>query len=114
MRELGLIFFLMGAGTNAGKGFVEVLQQNGAALFFAGAAMTVLPMVVGFFAATRLMKLELSNALGSICGGMTSTPALGALIEAAGSDAVAAAYAATYPVALVCVVLSCQFIAFLM
>jgi putative transport protein len=114
MRELGLIFFLMGAGTNAGKGFVEVLMQNGPMLFFAGAAMTLLPMLVGFFVATRFMKLELSNILGSICGGMTSTPALGSLIEVAGSDAVAAAYAATYPIALICVVLSCQFIALLM
>ena len=36
---------------------------------------------------------------------MTSTPALGALIATAGTDEVAAAYAATYPVALVCVVI---------
>jgi putative transport protein len=114
MRELGLIFFLMGAGTNAGKGFVEVLLQNGPILFFIGAAMTVLPMVVGFLVGIYFMKLELSNTLGSITGGMTSTPALGALIEVAGSDYVAAAYAATYPIALVCVVLSCQFIALLL
>jgi putative transport protein len=114
MRELGLIFFLMGAGANAGKGFVEVLLGNGATLFFAGVVMTLLPMLVGFFVAMRFMKLELSNILGSICGGMTSTPALGALIEVAGTDAVAAAYAATYPIALICVVLTCQFIALLM
>ncbi|MDR1375996.1 MAG: permease [Synergistaceae bacterium] len=114
MRELGLIFFLMGAGTNAGKGFVEVLTQNGPILFFVGVLMTLLPMVAGFFVGICLMKLELSNTLGSITGGMTSTPALGALIEVAGSDYVAAAYAATYPIALICVVLSCQFIALLL
>ncbi|MDR1622003.1 MAG: permease [Synergistaceae bacterium] len=114
LRELGLIFFLMGAGTQAGKGFVEVLVQNGPMLFFAGAAMTLVPMIVACFVAIYLMKLELSNTLGSITGGMTSTPALGALIEVAGSDYVAAAYAATYPIALICVVLSCQFIALLL
>jgi putative transport protein len=114
MRELGLIFFLMGAGSNAGKGFVEVLAQNGLILFFIGAVMTLLPMLASFFVATYIMKLELSNTLGSITGGMTSTPALGALIEVAGADYVAAAYAATYPIALICVVLSCQFIALLL
>jgi putative transport protein len=114
LRELGLILFLMGAGTQAGKGFVEVLAQKGPILFFAGAAMTLAPMAAALFVAVFLMKLELSNTLGSITGGMTSTPALGALIEVAGSDYVAAAYAATYPIALICVVLSCQFIALLM
>ena len=41
---------------------------------------------------------------------MTSTPALGTLIRVAGTDDVASAYAATYPVALVMVVLASQFI----
>ena len=40
---------------------------------------------------------------------MTSTPALGTLISVAGSEDVASAYAATYPVALICVVLATQF-----
>ena len=44
---------------------------------------------------------------------MTSTPALGTLINVAGTDDVAAAYASTYPVALVLVVLSSQLIAVL-
>ena len=39
---------------------------------------------------------------------MTSTPALGTLINFAGTEDVAAAYAATYPVALVAVVLLTQ------
>ena len=50
------------------------------------------------------------NNLGSITGVMTSTPALGTLINVAGTDDVASAYAATYPIALVCVVLVSQFI----
>lgn len=33
LREFGLVLFLMGAGTNAGKGFVEILMQYGAACF---------------------------------------------------------------------------------
>ena len=41
---------------------------------------------------------------------MTSTPALGTLISTAGTEDVASAYAATYPVALISVVLVSQFI----
>ena len=57
-----------------------------------------------------MLKLSLLNNLGSITGGMTSTPALGTLISVAGTDDVASAYAATYPIALVSVVLASQFL----
>ena len=72
--------------------------------------MTIVPMIVGYFFAKKVLKLSLFNNLGSITGGMTSTPALGSLIGVAGTDDVASAYAATYPVALVLVVLASQFI----
>lgn len=45
---------------------------------------------------------------------MTSTPALGTLISVTGTDDVASAYAATYPIALVCVILANQFIGLFM
>ncbi len=108
LREFGLILFLCGAGCSAGNGFVAVLKTYGIDLFFLGAAMTLLPMVVGFFVARRVFKLLPLTALGAICGGMTSTPALGSLIAVAGTDLIAAAYAATYPIALICVVLASQ------
>lgn len=79
-------------------------------LFVYGAIMTLLPMIVGYFVAAKMLKLSLLNNLGSITGGMTSTPALGTLIAVAGTDDVASAYAATYPIALVSVVLASQFL----
>lgn len=114
MRELGLMLFLIGAGVDGGHGFVETLREEGAMLFVYGAVMTLVPMIVGYFIAAKLLKLSLFNNLGSITGGMTSTPALGTLISVAGTEDVASAYAATYPIALVSVVLSAQFIVILM
>ena len=70
-------------------------------------------MFVGFFFAKKVLKISLFNNLGSITGGMTSTPALGTLIGVSGTDDVASAYAATYPVALVLIVLASQLIAVL-
>lgn len=114
MRELGLMLFLIGAGTGAGKGFVEILGEYGVALFLHGVIMTLLPMFCGFFVAYYVMKLDLLDSLGAICGGMTSTPALGALVSTSGTDNVAASYAATYPIALICAILIPQFISLLM
>ena len=113
IREFGLALFLLGAGLEGGAGFVEVLKEQGVMLFVYGALMTLVPMFAAFFFAAKVLKLSVFNSLGSICGGMTSTPALGTLIRVTKTDDVAAAYAATYPFALILVVLCCQFIGIL-
>ena len=104
-RELGLIFFLIGAGVSGGANFVNHFKPI---YFVYGVVITLLPMILGYFFAKHVLKLCLLNSIGSITGGMTSTPALGTLINFAGTEDVAAAYAATYPVALVAVVLLTQ------
>ena len=106
-RELGLILFLVGAGVAGGASFVKYFE---AVYFLYGIIMTIIPMIVGFLFAKYVLKLSLLNNLGSITGGMTSTPALGTLINTAGTEDVASAYAATYPVALIAVVLVSQFL----
>lgn len=107
LRELGLMLFLIGAGVSGGAKFVEYFEP---VYFLYGAIMTVLPMIVGFIIAKNLLKLPLLNNLGSLTGGMTSTPALGTLINMAGTEDIASAYAATYPIALIAVVLASQLI----
>ena len=111
LRELGLILFLAGSGISGGSKFVEHFKGI---YFVYGIFMTTLPMIVGFFFSRYVLKLNLLNNLGSITGGMTSTPALGILISTSGTDDVAGSYAATYPIALICVVLSSQFIILLL
>ena len=109
-RELGLVLFLVGAGIPGGAEFV----QNFDPMYFVyGIIMTILPLIVGYLFAKYVLKLSLLNNLGSITGGMTSTPALGTLISTAGTEDVAAAYAATYPIALIAVVLVSQFLVIL-
>ena len=107
LRELGLMLFLIGAGVSGGAKFVEYFEP---VYFLYGAIMTILPMIIGFMVAKNVLKLPLLNNLGSITGGMTSTPALGTLINMAGTEDIASAYAATYPIALIAVVLASQLI----
>ena len=109
-KELGLILFLVGAGIAGGAEFVELFKFS---YFVYGIVMTVVPMIVGFIFAKHVLKLSLLNNLGSLTGAMTSTPALGTLIGVSKTDDVAAAYAATYPIALIAVVLVSQFLVIL-
>lgn len=109
-RELGLVLFLVGAGIPGGINFVSYVQPE---YFLYGALMTLIPMLGGFFIGKYVFKLNIFNNLGSLTGGMTSTPALGTLISVAKTDEVSASYAATYPVALVMVVLAAKIIVML-
>jgi putative transport protein len=108
LRELGLMLFFTGSGIAGGKNFIFTLSHYGPILFFYGAVMTVVPMFIAYFLARRILKMALLNTLGAICGGMTSTPALGSLISVAKSDDVAVSYASTYPIALLLIVICIQ------
>lgn len=114
LRELGLMLFLIGAGVSGGVELIAQIQANSSIAmlilwgFIGGAVMTITPMIVGFFLGSKFLKLPLLNNLGSITGGMTSTPALGTLINTAETEDVAGAYASTYPIALVLIVLACN------
>lgn len=118
MREFGLALFLLGAGVHGGVSLVEQIKAYGGGIvawgFIGGAVMTLVPMLVGFVMGKYLLKLPLLNSLGSITGGMTSTPALGTLISTAETDDVASAYASTYPIALILIVLASQLLITLM
>ena len=117
LKELGLMLFLIGAGVDGGVSLVSAIGGDAGIVawgFAGGAIMTLIPMIVGFFLGKYLLKLPLLSNLGSITGGMTSTPALGTLIATADTDDVAGAYASTYPIALVLIVISCNLLINLM
>ncbi|MBQ9468948.1 MAG: YidE/YbjL duplication [Clostridia bacterium] len=109
MRELGLVLFLVGAGVPGGINFITAVKGAPLSILY-GAILTLVPMIFGFILAKYVFKLSIFNCLGSITGGMTSTPALGALISTAGTDDVSSAYAATYPIALVVIVVMVKFL----
>ena len=110
LREFGLVLFLVGAGVPGGVRFVSAFKW---VYIVYGIIMATIPMILGFILGKFVFKLSIFNNLGSITGGMTSTPALGALISTAGTDDVSSAYAATYPFALVLIVISCNLLVLL-
>ena len=111
LKELGLMLFLIGAGVDGGVSLVSAVGDDASIVawgFIGGVVITLVPMIIGFVLGKYLLKLPLLANLGSITGGMTSTPALGTLISTAETDDVAGAYASTYPIALVLIVISCN------
>lgn len=106
--DIGLVLFLAGAGTKAGNGLLEILKNEGLTLFIAGAVITTVPLFVGYFLARKFMRLNMAHTMGALCGGMTSTPGLGAVNQLFRSEEPAIAYAAAYPFALVLMAITSQ------
>jgi putative transport protein len=107
-RELGLMLFLAGAGTNAGAHFVEILQQQGPMLLLAGALVTLSSVGVGLVIMDRVYHMNLLSTMGALCACMTNPPGLGAANAQTDTDLPAVSYASVYPVALIFKILLAQ------
>ncbi|KHF38960.1 aspartate:alanine exchanger family transporter [Halalkalibacter okhensis] len=112
IRDIGLVLFLAGAGTTAGQGLVDVVQKEGISLVLGGALITIIPIFFGYIVARRICKLSMIHSLGSLCGGLTSTPGLGAVNQLVNSEDPSIAYAAAYPFALIFVAIASQLLIF--
>ena len=97
-NNVGLNTFIAVVGLTSGPGFVKGLQQNGLSLFFAGVVVTTLPFIVGLLVGKYIFKMNAALLLGACAGARTTTAALGAIQEAAGSKTPALGYTVTYAV----------------
>lgn len=114
IRDIGLMLFLAGAGTKAGQGLIEVFINEGWRLVIGGAIITIAPLIIGYVLARHVFRLSMIHSLGTLCGGMTSTPGLGALNQLTDSEEGAITYAAAYPFALIMMAVSPQILVFFM
>jgi putative transport protein len=101
LQELGLVLFLADAGIKGGRSMLETIQEYGTEIFLMGAVCTILPLIVSFIVGRYLLKINILEALGGICGGMTSTPALGAITAKTDSQFPVISYATAYPIAMI-------------
>ena len=75
-----------------------------------GEIVTAVPMSFGYPIARKLLGLNLLQTLGGTCGGMTSTPGLGAITAKTDSDIPVVSYATAYPVALILMTIFAQLV----
>jgi putative transport protein len=107
-RELGLMLFLAGAGTNAGASLVQVVQQHGFSLVAAGLLISAVTVLTGLLLMLPLYKMTMLSTLGALCACMTNPPGLGAAQSQAETDLPTVSYASVYPAALIFKILLAQ------
>ena len=113
LRQLGLMLFLASVGTNAGSTLVETFNEYGIQLFIVGAAITLIPMIIGVLVVRVFLKINALSMLGTLTGAMTSTPGLAATDSMTESEAPSIAYATVYPIAMVVLIICTQLLGLL-
>ncbi|MDD4895862.1 MAG: hypothetical protein PHS21_03745, partial [Atribacterota bacterium] len=100
IRTISLAYFFAVIGLRYGYRVINSLSGPGLFLVIASLFIGSIAMIMGFLVGRYLFKINWIMLSGAICGGMTSTPGLGAAVDAVGSDEPAAGYGAVYPFAL--------------
>lgn len=102
LRDLGLVFFLIGIGVKTGQELATAANQyNIIMMMLLGASITTITISFVFIIAVKFFKLPIAASLGVVCGAKTSTPSLGILIKELEDESPAISYAAVYPVAII-------------
>jgi putative transport protein len=98
LREFGIVLFLACVGIKAGAHFFEVLLRGDGLLWMAaGAAITLVPLLIVGFIARTVFKLNFMSLCGLLAGSMTDPPALAFANAIGRSEAPSVAYATVYP-----------------
>ena len=105
LREISIAYFFAIAGLRFGYQVVVSLTGPGLTLVVASIFIASIALTLGFLIGKYVFKINWVMLSGAICGGMTSTPGLGAAIDVVGSNEPAASYGAVYPFALIGMVL---------
>jgi putative transport protein len=105
IRKISLTFFLAIIGLRYGFDVFQAVASAGTILAGIGIIVGSMAILSGFLIGRYIFRINWIMLAGAICGGMTSTPGLGAAIEALDSNDPAAGYGATYPFALMGVVI---------
>ena len=100
VNSIGLAMFLYGVGIQYGRAFFAGLRGPGLIWNLLGAAGVFASLAVAL-ALGRALGLAPEHSLGLFAGGLTSTPALQAAIDAAGNRDPAIGYSVAYPLGVV-------------
>ena len=105
-RQLGLLMFFVGTGIPSGASLTENFSLK---YIFLGLFISITSIVIGYFTIKKLFGFTKEETLAIICGGMTSTPAIGILKKK--YDAIELApYTVSYVGALITLLLSVRMI----
>ena len=92
---------------------VQTFVNSGLTLFGVGFAITLLPMIVALLVGYYGFRINFLDLMGTITGGMTSTPGLAAADSMTDSNIPSVAYATVYPIAMVFLIICIQLLSML-
>lgn len=113
IQTIGLVLFVTSVGLMSGLDFKQVFVRFGQSFFLIALIALGMGLVLAVFV-SRYMHLNAGFAAGMLAGALTSTPGLGAALEATGGDPqVSVGYAIAYPLGVLGVIGGINFIHFL-
>lgn len=98
LSEFGLSAFAAVIGLSAGPKAIAAIQEQGISLLFAGAAVTLVPLLVAFFVGRFVLKLHPVILMGALAGGQTVAAALSAATDEAQSMTPVLGFTVTYAI----------------
>ena len=113
VKELGLIFFVVGVGLQVGPGFFRSFKKGGLALNLMALVNVALGVLITVVIA-KVAHQDLADMAGVYTGAITNTPGLSAAQQSVNdmgmegaADRLAAGYAVAYPLAVVGMIVTC-------
>ena len=110
LRQVGLVFFLAGIGTQAGTGLLDTLSENGWQLILGGAVVTTAVTLSTVLIGYRYFRLPMIAVMGMMSGIQTQPAVLAYSSQQTDSDQPNIWYATVYPAAMVTKIILAQLI----
>ncbi|UXE88957.1 aspartate-alanine antiporter [Limosilactobacillus reuteri] len=96
LKSLGLNLFIGVVGLQAGSDFVTALKEMGWLVFVIGILVSILPHLFTLLFSKFILKMNIVDNIGSLCGSGTITAALNAVNAETDSTVFALSYTPTY------------------
>ncbi|MDN3698201.1 MULTISPECIES: aspartate:alanine antiporter [Vibrio] len=110
VKDLGLMFFMVGIGLSAGGNMFEHLTQVGPQVIGLSLIVSVVPVMLAYLVGAYVLKMNRAMLFGAIIGARTCAPAMDVVNEYAKSTIPALGYAGTYAIANILMTLAGTFL----
>lgn len=109
LRQLGIVIYLAGLGIDSGAHFFEtVFRAEGLLWIMIGFLLTIVPVLIVGFIASKFYKLDYAHNVGMLCGSMANPMALNYANTTVDGDEPSVSYATVYPLSMFIRVISTQ------
>ncbi len=111
LRQLGIVIYLAGLGIDSGAHFFEtVFRPEGLLWIGIGFALTMVPVLLVGFTASKFFKVDYAQNVGMLCGSMANPMALTYANTTVEGDEPSVSYATVYPLTMFTRVITAQLI----